>query len=155
MTDGKWKTTEGACTNEKNGDKTSPLSPSGHSLRSQLSAFVHPPSSIIHPLSVISAYCCLPRPARVALRAAFGRLPRAAFRAGGQLSAFSPQLLPSATVKFISFPLSALSLQLSAFQLTVASLAPVDSLREPLRAAFGILSPYGRLCRPSGCLRQG
>ncbi len=33
----------------------------------------------------ISAYCCLPRPARVALRAAFGRLPRAAFRAGGQL----------------------------------------------------------------------
>ena len=155
MTDGKWKTAEGACTNEKNGDKTSPLSPSGHSLRSQLSAFVHPPSSIIHPLSVISAYCCLPRPARVALRAPSAGSPARPSAPVVSLSAFSPQLLPSATVKFISFPLSALSLQLSAFQLTVASLAPVDSLREPLRAAFGILSPYGRLCRPSGCLRQG
>jgi hypothetical protein len=35
---------------------------------------------------------CLPRPTRLALRAAFGRLPRAAFRAGGQ---HFPKPLPS------------------------------------------------------------
>ena len=66
----------------------------------QFSAFQCLPSAIFHlPWPVeckaystglsISANCCLPRPARVALRAAFGRLPRAAFRAGGQRVSFS------------------------------------------------------------------
>ena len=36
----------------------------------------------------VRSRCCLPRAARVALRATFGRLPRAAFRTGGRQTAY-------------------------------------------------------------------